>query len=144
MFRPASVNQPLVHQLSDDVIEAPVVEKADLTGRVILIVEDEPAIAMDLQDAFANHHARIITAYRLERALELARVATLSAAVIDFSLAASNNGSLLSLLKAREVPFAFFTGRSAQELGAWQHVPCIRKPAHPDDVVRLVARLLMP
>ena len=120
------------------------VETTDMTGRVILIVEDEPAIAMDLQDAFAGHRARIITAYRLERALELARVATLSAAVIDFSLAASDDGSLLTLLKARNVPFAFFTGRAPEELGVWKDVPSIRKPAHPDDVVRLVAQLLMP
>ena len=45
-------------------------EKRKLLGRTILIVEDVIGDALNLQDALAEAGARVLTAYRPQRALE--------------------------------------------------------------------------
>ena len=60
-------------------------EKQNLTGCSILLGEDEIWDALDFQDSFTETGAWVVTAYRLERAMQLAERTSLSAAIIDLS-----------------------------------------------------------
>lgn len=117
-------------------------EKQKLAGHSILIVEPDPFVAVDLQDTLVQEGARVVTAFRLERALQLAERPTLSAAVIDATLGAENRGALCLRLAERKVPFVFHSGQTAREPGEWADVPLIAKPADCNKVVEVVAGLL--
>jgi DNA-binding response OmpR family regulator len=54
-----------------------------LVGRSILIVEDEPLIAMDIADAFRKAGARVVQVQSLKAALVAAEDTTLSAATMQ-------------------------------------------------------------
>jgi DNA-binding response OmpR family regulator len=117
-------------------------EKQKLAGRSILIVEPNLSIAMDLQDTLAHEGARVVTAFRLERALQLAEHATLSAAVIDSALGTEDRGALCWRLAERIIPFVFHTERMTRQPGDWAAVPLITNPADGNKVVEVVASLL--
>ena len=76
-----------------------------LTGRLILIVEDEPLIAMDLAQAFERAGARVVSANTLRHAVLLVENDDLSAAVLDHGLGDGDSSRLCERLKQREVPF---------------------------------------
>ena len=117
-------------------------EKQKLAGRSILIVEPDPFIAVDLQDILAHEGARVVTAFRLERALQLAKRPTLSAAVIDSALGTEDRGALCWRLAERKVPFVFHSQRMTRKLDEWADVPLVTKPADGNKVVKVVASLL--
>jgi DNA-binding response OmpR family regulator len=117
-------------------------ERQKLAGRSILIVEPDPFIAVDIQDALADEGARVVTAFRLQRALQLAERPRLSAAVIDCTLGVEDQGALCLRLRARNVPFIFHSKRLAREQGEWADVPLITKTAGGNAVVEAVTTLL--
>jgi DNA-binding response OmpR family regulator len=119
--------------------------KQDLTGRsILLLVEEEIWDALDLQDSFTEAGARVVTAYRLERAMQLAERTSLSAAVIDVSRTTEHASALCQRLAKRKVPFVFYCDRTPPDLGEWVDAPIITKPAQVNMVVEAVANLLEP
>jgi DNA-binding response OmpR family regulator len=65
-----------------------------LVGRSILIVEDEPLIAMDIADAFTRTGARVVQVRSLKAALVAAEDTTLSAAIIEHVLSDGDSTGL--------------------------------------------------
>jgi DNA-binding response OmpR family regulator len=124
--------------------EAVEMEKQNLAGRSILLVEDEIWDTLDLQDSFMEAGARVVTAYRLERAMQLAERTSLSAAAIDLSQGTEHASALCLDLAKRKVPFVFYCDRMPPELGEWVDAPMITKPAHINTVEEAVASLLKP
>ena len=64
--------------------------KQDLKGRTVLIVEPDIESALELQDRLADEGATVVTAYRLERALDLAKHARVAGMVINSSVFEQN------------------------------------------------------
>ena len=58
----------------------------DLTGRSILVVEDEPLICLDTTRRLQAAGAKVLAASHLDKALGLAGHPDLSAGVLDFDL----------------------------------------------------------
>lgn len=113
-----------------------------LDGRAVLIVEDEIVILMDLQMTFQAAGARVITASRLDQALELSDTDGLQAAVIDFALGTQDGGAVCRHLIALGVPFVFYSGQDRRTLSSWPDAPFISKPAPPNEVVDAVASII--
>ena len=114
-----------------------------LTGRTILIVEDEPLTALDVHAALRVTGASIISAMDAREAEQLARNADISAAILDVGLGGFDCAATCRALTRRAIPFGFYTGhRAAPVLRAWPHAPVLRKPASNDQVVRCVIGLL--
>jgi len=90
-----------------------------------LSTQVSPYCRVDLQDILAHEGARVVTAFRLERALQLAERPTLSAAVIDSALGTENRGALCWRLAERKVPFVFHSQRMTRKLDEWADVPLI-------------------
>src|SRR5436190_6770640 len=72
-----------------------------LGGRSILIVEDEPLIALELHDALRRAGASIVAATTATEALDLIGYAEVSAAVLDIKLGNSDCSALCDALAKR-------------------------------------------
>ena len=70
-----------------------------LTGRSILIVEDEPLIALDIVRAFESAGARVLSTATLRQALVFVESNGLSAAVLDHGLSDGDSSKLCERLK---------------------------------------------
>ena len=76
----------------------------------ILIVEDEPMIAMDLAQAFERAGAGIAVTSSLRHALILVEDQNLSAAVLDHVLSDGDSSPLCRRLEERGLPFVVYSG----------------------------------
>ncbi len=107
----------------------------------ILIVEDEPLIAMDLTQAFERAGARVIATRSLREALRVVESHGLSAAILDHALGDGDSSQLCARLKERDIPFVLYTGYS-QIKRAGHDAPIVPKPAQPSELVDTIAGLL--
>src|SRR5437899_2733138 len=87
-------------------------QSISLAGRLILICEDEPLIAIDIANAFTDVGARVVSARSLKSALIAAEDPDLSAAILDHALGDGDSSQLCERLKERNIPFVFHTGYS--------------------------------
>ena len=114
-------------------------QSTSLAGRSILILEDEPLIALDIGDAFARAGAVVVPAKSLGTAHDLVEVNSLSAAVVDFRLGDGEADALCAKLTARDVPVVICTGFTH---AAPQSAVVIPKPASPTALIHPIAELL--
>jgi DNA-binding response OmpR family regulator len=81
-----------------------------LVGRVILIIEDEPLIALGISDAVQDAGAKTMTARTLAAALVAVEDPNLSAAIVDHALGDGDSSELCHRLKERDIPFLMYSG----------------------------------
>ncbi|MCQ0988938.1 response regulator [Jiella marina] len=105
----------------------------------VLILEDEPIIAWDLEDIVQNHlSAEVILLSSLEDALAHARQADgdVDFALLDVEL--DNDGEtsipLAKRLMERGVPFCFVSGSTGRIPSEFRSVPRITKPFQPHQI----------
>jgi DNA-binding response OmpR family regulator len=115
--------------------------KRELIGHAVLIVEDEPLIALDIAESFRRAGASILMASKVRDGLRLAGHPDLSAAVLDFALSDGEGTALCECLKERGIPFILHSGY-AHVSDACHVGVVIPKPARPDELVVTVVRLL--
>jgi CheY-like chemotaxis protein len=99
-----------------------------LAGSLILVVEDEPLVALDVSDCFQQAGATTIISRTLEDALVKAELPDLTAAVIDHALHDGlTTSDVCAKLKERNVPFVIYSGYSKLEgecaIGMLVHKP---------------------
>jgi CheY-like chemotaxis protein len=115
-----------------------------LAGRSILIVEDEPLIALEVHAAFSAAGASIMSAADSREALRMIGLPDLSAAVVDINLGRGDDCSAVcKRLSDRRIPFVFYTGDvRADILLKWPNAPVLTKLADKERVVEVVAGVL--
>lgn len=111
-----------------------------LRGRTVLVIEDEPLIALDLAHQLEAVGALVICASSPQTACHAIDQHQLSAAVVDFRLGADGAGVAVARLRDRQVPFMFYTGFATDALMAT--APVVNKPARPDLIVETLAQML--
>ncbi|MBD0272904.1 MAG: response regulator [Acetobacteraceae bacterium] len=121
---------------------------APLTGKRVLVVEDEALVAMLVADEMRGAGAEVVgpapsvdTALRL---VEAAAAATggISAAVLDINLGGQHVGPVADRLAALGVPFLFATGYGAnRDTGGHDARPVVEKPFDRERLVAAVAAL---
>jgi len=114
-----------------------------LTGRRILVVEDEALVAMLVEDALLDAGAKVIgPAATVAEALGMIDQELPDVAVLDLNLAGETSTPVADALLARGVPFVVATGYGAEGLPAGHiGVPVLAKPYDPDDLTQAIARL---
>jgi CheY-like chemotaxis protein len=110
-----------------------------LKGRLILIAEDEPLIALEITQAFENAGARVIRARTLNEALFGVEDPALSAAILDHALSDGDSPEICGRMTERNIPFVTYSG--------YDHLGCrggihVKKPASMPVLVATVKGLL--
>lgn len=99
----------------------------NLAGSVVLVVEDEPIVALDIVDAFESEGAIVVSVGALGSALKAADEFDLCGAVVDHGLQDGDSSELCRVLKDRNVPFILYSG-FAELKGDYADVPHLQKP----------------
>ena len=117
----------------------------DLDGRRILIVEDEVAISMLLEDMLTDLGAEIVgPAARLAPALAFAEGEPLDIAILDVNLAGETIYPVVEALARRGVPFIFSTGYgSAGITEPYRNRPVLQKPFSQAELERQIRTALV-
>lgn len=113
-----------------------------LTGRSILVLEDEYLIAMDVEQTCLEWGAEKVTIVRSVDALSDEHLAdgAYDAAVLDLRLGGQSTVGVAERLEGIGIPFVFATGMSdIDELTQrFAKVPVVAKPYSCDDLVRIL------
>ena len=116
-------------------------QSTSLTGRTILVVEDEPLIAIDIGRCFEAAGARVVMARSLQAALLAVQDPNLTAAVVDHALPDGDTSKLCEHLKERNIPFIVHSGYSQLD-GACADGVQVGKPADPKVLLTTVEGLM--
>ena len=113
-----------------------------LDGLRVLVVEDEPIIALAIEDALDELGATPLLAERLADAERMLAEGGPQAAILDVNLHGHRSYPIAHALAARGVPFIFATGYGdAEHPAALRDVPTITKPYGRDDIAAAFAAL---
>jgi DNA-binding response OmpR family regulator len=114
-----------------------------LQGRRILVVEDDPLIALDIQEILTAAGVTVIgPTSRLAHALRLVESREIDAAVLDVRLEVGTTLPLAERLAERGVPFLFQTSDPGVLGGQYQGAPVLVKPFRPDGLIAALEILL--
>ncbi len=116
----------------------------ETTSLRVLLVEDEPLIALFLQSELESAGHQVTgPAYNLKQGLELAGKEAFDVALLDVRLGSDFSVAIADQLLARAIPFAFTTGYSEGVLipEHLRGVPSLAKPYQSGSVIELLGRL---
>jgi PAS domain S-box-containing protein len=117
-----------------------------LAAKRVLIVEDEPLIAMDIEGTLSAHGFSVVgPAGTLEGALKLVEQGGFDAALVDANLDGEPVEGLAAALTARGIAFAFVTGYGPDTLpSVFAGTPVLKKPFFSEQLLEMVDRLVSP
>ena len=113
--------------------------------RRILIVEDEPMIAITLQDLLIGAGFQIAGVVgKVENAVTLVESGVCDAAILDANLAGVSASPVASALTARGLPFVVLSGYTAEQLqGAFPGALLLQKPCRPARLLQALHSLML-
>jgi len=113
-----------------------------LHGARVLVVEDEPVVAMCLEDILeALGCVTVGPASRLCEGMALAEAGGIDAAILDINLGGERSTGIAQALLGQGVPFAFASGYGAAPEG-FEGPPLIEKPYREADIVAALTAML--
>lgn len=114
-----------------------------LDGLRVLVVEDEPVVAMYLEDLLEALGCEAIgPASRLVDGLALAEAGGFDMAILDINLGGERSTPIALALRKQGVPFAFASGYGNPPEGFGEDVPMIEKPYRQAQVAGALEQLL--
>lgn len=107
-----------------------------LSGKRVLVVEDEMLVAMNIEDALTDLGAIVVgPAMRLDTALELAANADFDIAMLDVNIHGGRSYAVAELLKSHGKPFIFATGYGhAADGEEFSDIATLAKPFRASDL----------
>ena len=114
-----------------------------LSGRRVLVVEDEVIILMMIEDMLSDLGcSAVVAAVTIAKALELVAGQKFDAAMLDLNLSGNSTYEVADALAARGVPFFFSTGNDLQGIRHdYRDRRTLRKPFTDDDLARIFTQL---
>ena len=115
-----------------------------LSGRRVLVVEDELLVLMMIEDMLADLGCESVTvATTIEQALALIDTQVFDAAMLDMNLNGNQSHSVAEALVARGVPFVYATGNIGRDMRyGYRDRPVLKKPFEFEELVRSLRPLL--
>src|SRR6516225_2841120 len=100
-----------------------------LTGRSILVVEDDLIVAQSIKDCLQDAGALVVVASKTGDALRVIENADLAAAVLDVELGDGDSTIICQRLNERAIPFIFCSGYDdAYVSDKWPNAIIVGKP----------------
>src|SRR5450631_1710377 len=117
-----------------------------LSGKRVLVVEDEVMVAWMLEDMLAGLGCAVVgPAARINQALAMIGAEVIDAAVLDINLNGEKSYPVADALAARGVPFVFSTGYDkGRLLDGYRSFPVLQKPYQRAELGDTLAKLLTP
>ena len=115
--------------------------RTGLSGSSILVAEDDPLIAAELQDLLASEGAEVMGPVPTVRAaMAVIGAATLDIAVLDVNLRGASSAPVADALRAAAVPFVLVTGYAGHLLddACLRDVPMLAKPVRANELIALL------
>jgi CheY-like chemotaxis protein len=114
-----------------------------LSGRRILVVEDEMLVVMMIEDMLADLGCTSVTsAATVDKAVALINAQVFDAAMLDVNLNGNDSHPVAEALSARGVPFVYSTGNSGQSLkDGYSDRPVLKKPFKYEELAAILTRL---
>ncbi|MEL6503424.1 MAG: response regulator [Pseudomonadota bacterium] len=104
------------------------------TNQRILLVEDDPLIALDMEMQFEEANCKVVAkAHCSEKAVSFLDAVRPDFAVLDYNLRDGTSQAVAEKLKQMDIPFCFVTARCEAELRA-QAVPDAPVLSKPFDI----------
>jgi CheY-like chemotaxis protein len=115
-----------------------------LSGRRVLVVEDEMMILMMIEDMLTDLGCEtVIAATTVDRALELIDGEEFHAAMLDLNLKGESSYAVADALIARGVPFVFSTGTTDHNIReGYRDCSVLRKPFSQEKLAEAMTSLL--
>lgn len=110
----------------------------------VLILDDEPMIAMDLEYLLldAGYAIACVTG-KIDAALLVINSGGCDAAILDANLSGVSAAPAAAALTALGIPFLVLSGYSADQLPEnMRSAPCVQKPAHPTELIDLLSGIV--
>ncbi|WP_103333652.1 response regulator [Pseudotabrizicola formosa] len=138
---------PVTAQTPVPKTQAPVhVSEESLVGRRILMIEDEPLVALDLTFELEEVGAEVVAVARtLRDALREAQDQMVDLALLDGNLGGEKVDAVAEILSQRGIPFCFVSGYGPEHLPAgFQSVPIVQKPVDPTKLLSVLQQISVP
>jgi CheY-like chemotaxis protein len=120
-------------------------ERNKLSGRRILIVEDEMVIALGLADIVSALGAAWVTTSRVAKAVTIATTEHFDAAIVDMNLAGEKAHAVADALSIRGIPFIITSGYAAEAIAEpYRNRPRLGKPYSPEQIETALLEALAP
>jgi CheY-like chemotaxis protein len=105
-------------------------EGADLTGRRVLVIEDESLVTMLIQDTLADIGCEVVgSASRFDEAVSKAKGLSFEVVILDVNLNGQLSFPIAEALSERGIPFVWTTGYGTGGLPkSLQNAPVLSKP----------------
>jgi DNA-binding response OmpR family regulator len=115
-----------------------------LSGRRILVVEDEMLMLTLLEDILADAGCESVTgAATIDQAVALIDGQVFDAATLDIKLNGNDSYPVADALAARAIPFVFATGNSVHDImDGYRDRAVLRKPFTGEQLIEMLIRLL--
>jgi len=119
-------------------------EEMPLTGRLVLVVDDDFYLAEDTRDTLEKVGATVLGPYsQADEALASLEAAPPNCAVLDLNLGSGPDFDVARALKALEIPVVLVTGYDRNMMPAdLADTPCLQKPVSRADLVNSVRLVL--
>jgi DNA-binding LytR/AlgR family response regulator len=108
----------------------------------VLIVEDDPIIALGLEDTILGFGVKVVrSASTVIAALDMIAKRLPDFALLDVGLVREKSFAIAERLEALRVPFAFVTGYGADGVpAALAHIPRLAKPCSSESLEAMLKR----
>jgi CheY-like chemotaxis protein len=115
-----------------------------LSGRRILVVEDEMLLLLMIEDMLTDLGGESVTAAAtVKQALILIDAQIFDVAMLDMNLNGNQTYAVADALAAQDVPFVFSTGYSGHDVwDGYRDRPVLKKPFSDDELGDALAGLL--
>jgi CheY-like chemotaxis protein len=115
-----------------------------LSGRRVLVVEDEMIILMMIEDMLADLGCEAVTAAAtVDQALALIDAQVFDAAMLDLNLNGTKSLPVAAVLAQRGVPFFFTTGYTGHDMReGHRDRPLLKKPFSSEELAAILSRLI--
>jgi len=114
-----------------------------LSGRRVLVVEDEMLVLIMIEDMLADLGCQSVTsAATVDKALALIDAQAFDVALLDMNLNGNDSHAVAEVLSARGVPFVYSTGNTGQSVrDGYSDRPVLKKPFKYEELAAILARL---